>query len=100
LEHEDAGINSCAGTYGKTDEEIFNLNEILRKTNKKYNGNGKYSFLPNYSLKKVCTTTFGTTERFAPEPGSVHSKSQTRVLNSFKKSTTGIGAPSSSSSKL
>jgi len=77
MEHEDAGINSCAGTYGKADDDLFNINDILmRKTNKKYNGNGgKYSFLPNYSLKKVCTTTFGTTERFAPEPGSVHSKS-------------------------
>mmetsp|Transcript_40618 Transcript_40618/g.61884 ORF Transcript_40618/g.61884 Transcript_40618/m.61884 type:complete len:141 (+) Transcript_40618:2456-2878(+) len=99
IEHEDAGISQCAGTYGRPEDELLNINDILKKSKKFMNNGPKFAYMGNQNLKKVCTTTFGTTARFAPEPGSVHSKSQTRVLN-FKKSQTGIGHPTSSSSKL
>lgn len=65
----------------KSDEDVMSINNILKRS--KYNkfggtgSQGKYpNYMPMYGIKKVCTTTFGTTKRFAPEPGSIHSKSQ------------------------
>jgi hypothetical protein len=43
------------------------------------------------SLKKAAATTFGTSKRFMPEPGSVFSKTQQKVIKSksvFRQSST------------
>mmetsp|Transcript_16750 Transcript_16750/g.28451 ORF Transcript_16750/g.28451 Transcript_16750/m.28451 type:complete len:735 (+) Transcript_16750:1120-3324(+) len=108
FEHEDASINAGQSLFGfdrsKSDEDAqYLINDLLKKSKySKFGGFSGSKYMPMYGLKKVCTTTFGTTKRFAPEPGSIHSKSQQRVLNSFKKSQTGTNFqnPSASSSKL
>jgi len=79
LEHEDAGIGTSTGNYHQCDrhnsEEYFNLNDMLKKS--KFNRiGGKYGgYLPKHNYKKGSKSTFGTVRRFAPEPGSAHSKS-------------------------
>lgn len=52
---------------------------IIRKTKFK----GKLGGVPLYSQRKH-VSTFGTVKRFAPEPGSTQSKTQQKVINSFK----------------
>lgn len=39
----------------------------------------------SFNTNKKTVSTFGTVKRFAPEPGSVLSRSQQKVLTSFKK---------------
>lgn len=77
-EHEDAGISSstyhCQSDRNST-EEYFNLNDMLKKSKFGRIG-GKYGgYLPKHTFKKGSKTTFGSVRRFAPEPGSVNSKS-------------------------
>jgi septum formation inhibitor MinC len=88
-DHEDASIHVAGSSErGRSEEDMSMLSEMIKKS--RLNKQGKGGYNPASGLKKVQTTTFGTTKRFAPEPGSIHSKSQQKVLNSFKKSTTGI----------
>lgn len=77
-EHEDAGIGTSTYSYQSDrngQEEYFNLNEMLKKS--KFNRiGGKYGgYLPKHNFKKGSKSTFGSVRRFAPEPGSVNSKS-------------------------
>lgn len=64
-------------------DDAFNLDDLLRKS-KFSKISGKYG---HFATKKQQTTTFGTTKRFAPEPGSIHSKTQQKVLNSIRGAT-------------
>jgi hypothetical protein len=94
-EHDDASI--CGGNSherSRSEEDVSILSDILKKTKHNRFGVSKY-YYPFPGGKKVQTTTFGTTKRFAPEPGSAQSQSQQRILNSYKKSITGISASSS-----
>ena len=81
LEHPDASL----AAYGSdrdggldlqgrpsADGDAFNLDDLLRKS-RFSKISGKYGL---FSAKKQQTTTYGTTKRFAPEPGSIHSKTQ------------------------
>ena len=56
------------------------------KKSKFYRGGSKFGYLPMKIPKNKTTpsTTFGTVRRFAPEPGSVSSKTQQSVLSAFK----------------
>ena len=65
-EHIDASINYInSSEEQKSDEEVYNLDMIIRKTKFK----GKLGAVPLYSQRKH-VSTFGTVKRFAPEPGS------------------------------
>lgn len=69
-EHIDASINYInSSEEQKSDEEVYNLDMIIRKTKFK----GKLGGVPLYSQRKH-VSTFGTVKRFAPEPGSTQSK--------------------------
>ena len=63
-------------------DDAFNLDDLLRKS-KFSKFAGKYG---HFATRKQ-QTTFGTTKRFAPEPGSIHSKTQQKVLNSIRGAT-------------
>ena len=92
LEHLDAALDANAhdsslfadgfnyGLDGRRDEAFGNLQEFVKKNRLTRLPGSKYNL---YSQKKE-KLTFGTTKRFAPEPGSVNSVSQQRILNSFK----------------
>lgn len=70
-EHDDANINFLDKDKDNQSEEEyhFNLDFIIRKTNFK---KSKFGGIPHYSKKHV--STFGTVKRFAPEPGSIQSR--------------------------
>jgi hypothetical protein len=94
-EHEDAGIGTSTYNYQSDRDhqaEYFNLDGLLKKS--KFNRiGGKYGgYLPKHNYKKGSKSTFGSVRRFAPEPGSVHSKSQQRVLHQKKKGPTSSSA--------
>ena len=86
LQHDDASINGDASYFNfdrkGNDSELANYEMLKNKNRSKFGG--KYIFLLK-DYKRKTNSTFGTVQRFAPEPGSVHSYSQQKVLNSFKK---------------
>jgi hypothetical protein len=79
LVNEDASIMGGAGQQWddyRKDEELYNLNDMIKKS-KFYRGGTKFGYLPmkmGPKPKNNPSTTFGTVRRFAPEPGSVSSK--------------------------
>lgn len=94
MEHLDASLDAngieasplfCSDSFnygfdGRRDEAFGNLQEFVKKNKLHRLPGSKYNL---YGQKKE-KSTFGTTKRFAPEPGSVNSVSQQRILNSFK----------------
>jgi len=69
-------------------EEDFGFYDIIKK--QKFNRISKFGL---FGLKKQ-TTTFGTTKRFAPEPGSELSTTQQKARNAYQKTRSQISSSS------
>ena len=89
LENLDASLDASTQDFDSTDffgadgfnygfdkrgmaDDLHNLQEFIRKNRLSKLPGSKYGL---YGNKKTPSTSFGTTKRFAPEPGSVDSTS-------------------------